>query len=246
MSGPPPERLLEWVGRVGAVSAADVQLRFAIAPRAARARLAALGRAGLIAERRLLHDVPPLYVATRTGLRHAGLSALGTCRVSAGGFQHWRACARVAVFLERRHPGRISSDRELRAIEREAGCRVASARLGVLDSGEAGSHHPDLVVWPGHPGGRPVAVEVELTTKAPRRLEEICRAWTRAREVGAVVYYAPPPVEQALVRVVRALQAEDTVWIVPLEVVERELARREESARGAQCRSPGRTVSSGA
>ena len=30
----------------------------------------------------------------------------------------------------------------------------------------------------------PVAVEVELTVKAPRRLTEVFRAWARSREVG--------------------------------------------------------------
>jgi hypothetical protein len=226
MSGHPNEELLAWIGRLGAVSPSDVELRFGVTAHAARARLAALRQAGLIAQRRLLHDVPPLQVATRAGLRQAGLAALGSCRVSAASFAHWRACARVAVFLEHRHPGRVGSDRELRVIERERGARVASADLGVLDSGEPGSHRPDLVVWPTGPESLPVAVEVELTTKAPRRLQAICRAWARTREVTGVVYYATAPVEQALRRVVVELRAQEIIWVVPVEVVEADLARR--------------------
>ena len=243
--------LLEWIGRIGAVSASDAQLRFGLAPPGARARLAALRREELIVERRLLHDVPPLYVATRAGLREVGLAALGTCRVSAASFAHWRACARVAVFLERRHPGRVSSDRELRMIQRERGGRVASAPVGVLHGGEPGSHRPDLVVWPREPGGLPVAVEVELTTKAPRRLQEICRAWARARELGGVVYYAPAPVERALARVIAALRAQESIWVVPLDVVDAELAGPRAVATGAKrgCErlgAPGKAVSSAA
>src|SRR5260370_14386125 len=157
MTSPVDLRILDWVGRIGAVAADDVAVRFGMSTPAARSRLSALRRAGLVEERRLLHGLAPLYVASRSGLRLSGLGALRTCRVTASSFAHWHACARVAVFLERRYPGRVSSDRELRLVEREQGGAVASARLGLLPTGEPGRHHADLVVWPSRPEGLPLA-----------------------------------------------------------------------------------------
>jgi hypothetical protein len=193
--------------------------------RAARARLSALRRSGLLEERRVLEGLAPLYVASRSGLHASGLTGLGLCRVSASSFAHWQACARVAVFLERRYPGRVSSDRELRLVERDQGTAVASARLGLLASGEPGRHHPDLVVWPSRPEGLPLAVEVELTVKGPRRLQAICRAWARTRGLAGVVYYASALAAPAVTRAIAALEATELVSVVPLEVVETELAR---------------------
>jgi hypothetical protein len=217
-------QVLEWVGRLGAVSAGDVALRFDLSARSARARLSALQRAGLVHERRLLHGLEPLYVASRSGLRLVGLSGLGPCRVSASSFAHWQACAKVAVYLERRNPGRVSSDRELRQIERQLGAAVASAQLGFTRSGEPGWHHPDLVVWPADPEGLPRAVEVELTAKGARRLQAICRAWARTRRLAGVEYYASGPALPALTRAIAAVDAHEWVSVVPLAVVEEALA----------------------
>jgi hypothetical protein len=49
---------------------------------------------------------------------------------------------------------------------------------------------------------RPVAVEVELSVKSPRRLEAICRAWARCRLVESVRYYAAPLAAHAVGRAV--------------------------------------------
>jgi hypothetical protein len=79
-------------------------------------------------------------------------------------------------------------------------------------------HRPDLVLWSSSPGlGNPIAVEVELTIKAPRRLEEICRAWARAREVSGVLYLAPPPVERALQRAIERANAAERIVVVSLD-----------------------------
>jgi hypothetical protein len=79
-------------------------------------------------------------------------------------------------------------------------------------------HRPDLVLLPrSEPARRPVAVEVELTIKAPRRLAAICRAWTRSRHVDGVLYLAPPAVERALVRAIGAARAGDCIVVVPLD-----------------------------
>jgi hypothetical protein len=66
----------------------------------------------------------------------------------------------------------------------------------------------------------PIAVEVELTAKAPRRLKGVIRGWRRASWVAEVRYYcAPGPTRRAVERAVTELRAQERIRI--LEVVAR-------------------------
>ena len=73
--------------------------------------------------------------------------------------------------------------------------------------------------------GLPVAVEVELTIKAPERLAAICRAWARARCVAGVLYLAPPEVERAVQRAIDRAQAHERVVVVPLDALSEQFTR---------------------
>ena len=136
------------------------------------ARLLAAERERLLERHRPLTGRPALYTATRAGLRAAGVRGLDPCRVSASNALHLIECARVAAALERCYPDhRVQGERELRSEERERGGALAGARSAVGTRRRAAPplHRPDLVLWPSGPdGGLPVAVEVELTVKAPR------------------------------------------------------------------------------
>jgi hypothetical protein len=141
--------------------------------------------------------------------------------VSPSNANHLIACAAVAAALERCYPHhRVVGERELRRDEREHGRPLASAQLGALHGGDGLLHRPDLVLWPTDPdGGLPVAVEVELTVKASRRLVAICRGWARCRTVEGVLYLAPKDVERALARAVAQAQAHERVAVVPLDAL---------------------------
>jgi hypothetical protein len=134
---------------------------------------------------------------------------------------HLIACAAVAAALEQGYPDhRVLGERELRRDERELGVAVASAQMGVGSHGKALLHRPDLVLWPEGPAdGLPVAVEVELTIKAPRRLTGICRAWARCRTVAGVLYVAPPEVWRALERAIARAQAHEQIVVVGPEAL---------------------------
>ncbi len=67
----------------------------------------------------------------------------------------------------------------------------------------------------------PVAVEVELTVKAPQRLAEICRAWARCRCVAGVLYLAPPEVRRALERALEQVEAGERIAVLGLDAVPR-------------------------
>jgi hypothetical protein len=108
----------------------------------------------------------------------------------------------------------IHGERELRALERTHGRALASAELGYAADGSIALHRPDLVVWSAL---GPIAVEVELTVKAPRRLRAIVRGWARSRLVAAVVYYASAHAQRALAAACRSEQAEDRIAVMPLD-----------------------------
>jgi hypothetical protein len=193
-----------------------------VSPASARGRLGAAEAERLLKRCRPLTGHPALYTVTRAGLRKADVRGLDPCTVSASNALHLIECARVAAALERCYPDhRVQGERELRGEERERQCALASADVGIGMRGERGSrHHPDLVLWPfdAH-AGLPVAVEVELTIKAPERLAAICQAWARTRCVAGVLYLAPPEVERAVLRAIDRAQAHERVVVVPLDAL---------------------------
>jgi hypothetical protein len=220
---PSPERvaLMQWTARMGAVTAEALAVSQATTPASARGRLQAAERAGLLARRRPLAQQPALYTLTRTGMSKCGLRGLDPCRVSAANARHLIECAAVAAALEHCYPDhRVLGERELRRDQRESGTQSASARMGLGLHGEPLLHSPDLVLWPGESdAGLPVAVEVELTIKAPRRLTDICRAWARCATVAGVLYIAPPEVERALDRAIDRAQAHERIVVVGFDAL---------------------------
>jgi len=210
-----PELLL-WTAGLGAVTAEAVATHGGLTVASARARLAAAERAGLLARRAPLRGAPALYTVTRAGLRAVGARGLDPCTVSAASAAHLIECARVAAALECCYPDhRVQGEWALRAEERELGRALASAEVGAPGAGSR--HRPDLVLWPAD--GPPVAVEVELTVKAPARLAAICRVWARTRTVAGVLYLAPPEVERAVTRAIATARAGERVVVVPLAAV---------------------------
>ncbi|HYB24219.1 MAG TPA: hypothetical protein VED41_10505 [Solirubrobacteraceae bacterium] len=223
-----PEQLaiLRWTAGLGAVTADACAQYLDITLASARSRLSAAARAGLLSRRRVLAGEPPLYAITGAGLRVAGVRGLEPCRVSAANAPHALACAAVAAALARAYPDhRVMGERELRREEREAGEPLASARLSA-----SALHRPDLVLWPHGPHERlPVAVEVELSVKAPARLLEICRAWARCRCVAGTLYVAGEEVRRPLARAIDRAGAGERVVLVGFAA----LPRTERSARDA-------------
>jgi hypothetical protein len=231
-----PDRLalLRWTARVGAVTADSLGTLTEATASQARARLLAAQRAGQLTRHRPLVRAPALYTITRAGLRDCGLPALEPVRVSPASALHLSACASVAAALARAYPDHaVGGERELRHDERELGRELASARLRFGDPPLL--HRPDLVLWPSArasvargthgergrdcPSEGPVAVEVELTVKSPRRLCTICRAWARCRCVAGVLYVAAPEVERPLSRAIEAVGGADRIVVVALATV---------------------------
>jgi hypothetical protein len=209
--------LVTFVGRHGVVAIEHVIAALGVGQAAAYRRVAACIERGLLDRLELLRAEPSLICPTAAGLRYAGLG-LPVPRVTPGAVDHWLRCATTAQLLgEEFGAEQILTERELRLAERLERRPLASAKLGQLPSGHPRLHRPDLVAKSAR---GVVAIEVELTPKAPRRLLSIIRAWRGADWVAEVRYYcAPGPTRRAVEAAVAKTYAADRVRV--LEVVAR-------------------------
>jgi len=206
--------IVGWIGRIGAAGAEHVMARFEMGQSWAYTRLSRLVSSGLLEHRTLLYREPGLYVATAEALRWCGLDRLGVYQVGPGGFEHARHVAAAAAALHRGFSGwEILSERELRVQESDCDELVASAKVGERPGGRAALHRPDLALI--SPEGRALAIEIELSIKAPRRLAAICRGWARARHVSHVYYLADAAPARAVTRAIAETRAEDRITVLP-------------------------------
>ncbi|MGD0453998.1 MAG: hypothetical protein ABSB69_10410 [Solirubrobacteraceae bacterium] len=213
--------ILRWTVRLGVVTAEAVAQHGGWTLASARGRLIAAERAGLLRSRRVLAGKPALYTVTRAGLRASGLRGFEPCRISVANAPHAIECARVAAALELAYPDHsVMGERELRLQERESGKPLASACLGHGPGDAPLLHRPDIVLWPNGPHEQlPVAIEVELTIKAPARLLEICRAWARCRCIAGTLYLAAPEVQRPLARAIERAHADERIALVGLDAL---------------------------
>ncbi|HWX86783.1 MAG TPA: helix-turn-helix domain-containing protein [Solirubrobacteraceae bacterium] len=212
--------VVRWTASLGAITAEALALRLGVSSASARGRLSVLQRRGLLSRHKLFVEAPALFTVTRAGLRASEAHGIKRCELSAGGAHHLAVCAMVAAGLELCYPDhRLVGERELRRDERDLGRPLASAAVGWAETGASGVHYPDLVLWPSDAHSLPVAVEVELTIKSPRRLAGICRAWARCRWVAGVLYLVDDPVRPPLERAIEHARASEQVVVVPLNAL---------------------------
>ena len=210
-------RLREIVAYCGALPhpVEHVQERFELCRSEAYRYLARAIDVGLLERVAPLRGEPALIRATREGMRYAGLG-LDVPRVSPSLASHWLSCSAVALQVAREFGWEgVISAAELRFEEALAGRPIASATLGQRPNGHPHLHRPDLAILRAD---RPIAVEVELTPKAPERLYQIVRAWRRAGCVSEVRYFcAPGLTRRAVDRAIERSHAQERVRIFDLK-----------------------------
>jgi hypothetical protein len=207
------EELVRYVGRHGLVAMRHVMDSLGVGRTAAYRRVAACVDAGLLERIDILRTEPGLLRATRDGLRFAGLG-LPLAQVSPGTVEHHLRCATVARRAERRYgPERVLSEREIRLAEQIEGRRIAAAELDE-SRGRPRLHRADLAIRAEQ---GMIAVEVELTPKAPWRLQKLMRAWkweVLASNVAEVHYLcAPCQTRRAVERAIENVSAESQIAI---------------------------------
>ena len=207
--------VVAWIARMGAVEVEHVRRRWEVGRSVAYALVRRLVEAELLERVATLPGDPTLLRATDAGIRYARV-ALPAAKVSAHQVDHWLACADVALWAEARWGAEaVHSEREVRSREQEERKPWGSCVVGELPGGRDMLHRPDLLVLDSD---RRLAIEVELTAKAPRRLEGIVRAWRRARHLERVVYFCPVgPAHRAVERAVAWARAEERVLVRELD-----------------------------
>jgi hypothetical protein len=149
--------------------------------------------------------------------------------VGPGGFQHAVAIATTAAQLHHHGTGaEVLSERMIRALESETGELIGSVKVGEMAGGRPALHRPDLALLSEN---RVVAVEIELSVKAPRRLATICRGYARARHIDRVYYLATPPAAAAVERAVTKARTADRVRVLALDDIAGIAAAEKEVAR---------------
>jgi hypothetical protein len=227
--------IVAWLGRMGAATCEQVAEHADLNMSKTYSRLRLLIGARLVQHQQLLHRFPGMYTATWRGLRWQGLSHLTVFPLSPTTFKHTWQCTEAAVALEGKLPGwELLSERDIRVRERDEDRLIVSARaVRQPDSGRR--HRADLGLI--SPTGRVTSIEVELMCKDRRTLENICRAWARARHVDHVYYLAEPTVVRTLKRAIAATRAADFITVLDIGdtagLVERELAREQDASRSA-------------
>jgi hypothetical protein len=177
-------------------------------------RVAALIEAGLLERLELLRSQPSLLHATREGLRYAAL-AMPVAAISPGAVDHWLRCVTVALDLgERYGHERVLTERDIVFREVLEERSLAKVAVGEGRHGHERFHRADLAVLSEE---GLIAIEVELTPKAPRRLERLIRAWRAAigrGKVSEVRYLCEPGQTRNLVeRVVKKVRAEEFIQV---------------------------------
>jgi hypothetical protein len=206
--------LLRYVGRHGVGRIDQVMTAMQAGRTVTYDRVAVCVEAGLLERLELVRSEPGLLRATRDGLRYAGLG-LPLAKVSPGGVDHLLRCASTAQLLGE-HFGheRVLTERELVLAEQIEGRPIGSATVGEHRSGKPRLHRPDLAVLTDE---GMIAIEVELTPKAPRRLYGLIRAWRRTIGSGVVVevhyHCAPGQTRRAVERAVDQVRAEQFIAI---------------------------------
>lgn len=207
--------LVRLVGRHGVMTVEQAMRATGVGRTATYRRAAALIEAGLLERLDLLRSEPSLLHATREGLRYAKL-AMPVAAISAGAIDHSLRCVTAALDLgERYGHDRIRTERDI--VSREVLEDQALGKIRVGRNREYGTprfHRPDLIVESEE---GLIAVEVELTPKAPSRLAGLLEAWRRAvgsREFLEVRYLCEPGQTRRLVeRVTKKVRCEEFIQI---------------------------------
>ena len=201
--------VLEFVARYGLVTRGVVAAWAGTGATVTWTRERRLCQAGLLRTVPTYEDGAPLLLCTRRGLLACGRTELGLARFSEARAHHSVVAAMLGAELELAG-ARVLSEREIFARERLTGERIYSAPLR-----NGRYHSADLVRL----GDAIEAIEVELTPKAPRRLDELVRAWRRAivaRRIGRVVYRCSPEVLEYVKRAIERTRAQSYVIAEPL------------------------------
>jgi hypothetical protein len=185
---------LAWLARQRVATAMQVARLFELDLSKAYKRLRAMEARRLVRHERVFHLQPGVYLATASGIACAGVE-LPAPKLDIRTLQHDLIVTEVCVSYLRRGVV-VTTEREMRSVDSRAEQPQYAARL-VGEGARGRLHFADLLA---HKAGGPRAIEVELTPKRRRRLDQIIGAYVCARHLAGVVYYVRTRQVERLVR----------------------------------------------
>jgi hypothetical protein len=203
--------ILGWIARHGIVTADQVARRFFLrdggsaGKRAAYRRLAVLEQMGLLRrDRTPFWRAPHVLRATKAGVE-MGEVDVAPARIVEPELRHALALVDLMDELERAHPkGTIRTEREIRTDrwhERHAGTR---------DPARGRTPDGQLTL----PGGKTIAIELDLTPKRSKDFERILRAYRQER-FDKVWWYVLPGVVPRVAKLVKDNRVDDFIEVRP-------------------------------
>jgi hypothetical protein len=206
--------MLRWIGRHGVVTPAQVARRFFtreggnVGQWAAYRRLRKLEDMGLTREDRTFWREPNVLRLTRAGARLTDIE-VGPARLVLAELRHTLALVDLIEWLLHNSPKgtEIRTEREMRAERRRELTR------GTRKPGRG--RVPDAVfIAPPDKSGRraTVAIELDITPKRTRDLEDILRAYIQERH-NRIIWYVLPRQQDKLKEIVRKEKADDVVEV---------------------------------
>jgi hypothetical protein len=187
------EELLLWVARFGPVTREQIGRRFFPSMKRCYRRVLRLQRAGLLRGDPAAADVRHVVRTTNAGIRTVG-GDLRSASLDHGRLRHNLSVVDLSERLLREYPGSAwITERELRRD------RMRDAHG---DPDERQRRTPDGVLI--LTDGRRVAIELDLTAKRTRQLDQLARAYALERELACVWWYLPSEPAAARMRSVVA------------------------------------------
>ena len=191
----PDDGILPFIAEHRVVTYEHIQALLHSGPAAAGAQLRMLHRLGYVDREQIFHGEPASCWITRAGLRAIG-SSLPPPTLDLKGYRHDLGIAWLWLAAGDGAFGRLTarhSERAMRSLDRRAASTERPFGIGLGAVGPRGGrqlHYPDLVLDTA--GGHRIAVELELTAKSERRLDQIMLGYATDARVGAVLYLCPP------------------------------------------------------
>jgi hypothetical protein len=198
--------MLRFIARYRYVTYPQLVQRFGIPIASLRRRMPKLQREGLLAPVRGGPTTYTLWRVTEEGAAIAGLlidppkkiawsHVAHTLGLADLGIQFEEAGELVVTEAEIRASDTRAASGRMETVMRQGYRAVAGAPVfAVGASGRGGLHVPDMVLaraenprFPGQP--QSLAIELELTRKAPARIRQVLLAYRKAPNIGAVVYF---------------------------------------------------------
>ena len=168
--------LLRWVNGFGFVSIEQVGRFWGVSYEMGRRRIGQLVGGGFLVRETVLGGKEFVHRVSNLGVKVAGDDLVPMKKVSLGGFVHDSALPDLAMKLEAENVGSVFKPE--RRLRRER---------GLSGVGNKGHISDGLLCF--EDGRKPVAVELELSTKANARLRKIIKEHSMNLDVSAVWYF---------------------------------------------------------